>query len=186
MLDVKKLINKILDFTKQEQINKEMASEVDVIKSNNVVQMDDIVIPDKPDGICENVFLSTCFEPFPTNAYMAYFKDGELFNIQPRNKKLPLYEERQIAYEARFIISDGKKYDLEDPISISNLEIPKFNKINGMPNVTFDLAYILQQWRRPALLDPSQNRDDFTEEYNFINRISSHNWHMYEEGPDNI
>lgn len=51
---------------------------------------------------------------------------------------------------------------------------------------TFDLAYILQQWRRPSLLDPSQNRNDFEDEYNFIHRISSHNWHMYEEGPDNI
>jgi hypothetical protein len=53
-------------------------------------------------------------------------------------------------------------------------------------NETFDLAYILQQWRRPSLLDPSQNRNDFEDEYNFIHRISSHNWHMYEEGPDNI
>ena len=144
MFEVKKLINKILDFTKQETINKELVSEVDVIKSNNAVQMDDIVIPNKPDEKWENIFLSTCFEAFPTNDYMAYFKNGELFNIQPRNKKLPLYEERQIAYEARFVILDGKKYDLEDPISISNIEIPQFNKINGMPNVTFDLAYILK------------------------------------------
>lgn len=51
---------------------------------------------------------------------------------------------------------------------------------------TFDLAYILQQWRCPVLLDPSQNRNDFAEEYDYIHRISSHNWHMYEEGPDNI
>lgn len=51
---------------------------------------------------------------------------------------------------------------------------------------TFDLSYILHQWRYPVLSDPSQNRNDFTEEYNYIHSISSYNWHMYEEGPDNI
>lgn len=51
---------------------------------------------------------------------------------------------------------------------------------------TFNLAYILQQWCYPVLLDPSQNRDDFNEEYEYIHSISSYNWHMYEEGPDNI
>lgn len=51
---------------------------------------------------------------------------------------------------------------------------------------TFNLAYILQQWRCPVLLDPSQNRDDFKEEYEYIRSISSYNWYMYEEGPDNI
>lgn len=51
---------------------------------------------------------------------------------------------------------------------------------------TFNLAYILQQWRCPVLLDPSQNRNDFEEEHDYIHRISSHNWHMYEEGLDNI
>lgn len=51
---------------------------------------------------------------------------------------------------------------------------------------TFNLAYVLQQWRCPVLLDLSQNRDDFKEEYEYIHSISSYNWHMYEEGPDNI
>lgn len=53
-------------------------------------------------------------------------------------------------------------------------------------HITFDLAYTLQYWRRPCLLDPSQNRDDFAEEYDFINKASSYNWHMYEEGDDYI
>ena len=51
---------------------------------------------------------------------------------------------------------------------------------------TFNLAYVLQQWRCPVLLDPPKNRDDFKEEYEYIHSISSYNWHMYEEGPDNI
>ena len=51
---------------------------------------------------------------------------------------------------------------------------------------TFNLAYVLQQWRCPVLLDPSQNREDFKEEYEYIRSISSYNWHMYEEGPDDI
>ena len=51
---------------------------------------------------------------------------------------------------------------------------------------TFNLAYVLQQWRCPVLLDPSQNREDFKEEYEYIHSISSYNWHMYEEGPDDI
>jgi hypothetical protein len=49
---------------------------------------------------------------------------------------------------------------------------------------TFDLSYILQEWRRPNIFDPSQNRDDFEEEYKYIHSISSFNWHMYEEGDD--
>lgn len=39
---------------------------------------------------------------------------------------------------------------------------------------TFNLAYILQEWRE-------QNIDDFKEEYEFIHSISSYNWHMYED-----
>ena len=46
---------------------------------------------------------------------------------------------------------------------------------------TFDLAYILQQWRRPVLLDPSKNRNDFKEEYEYIHKVSVSNWRNYEE-----
>ena len=50
-------------------------------------------------------------------------------------------------------------------------------------NETFDLAYILQEWRRPDIFDSTKDRDDFKEEYEFIHSISSYNWHMYED-PD--
>ena len=49
---------------------------------------------------------------------------------------------------------------------------------------TFDLSYILQQWRHPVLLDPSQNRNDFEEEYEYIHRVAISNWRNYEERYD--
>ena len=85
-------------------------------------------------------------------------------------QKNPTYEQAlEAAKKVRNYINEG-----------TNLYGPKW------VDETFNLTYVLQQWRCPVLLDSSQNRDDFKEEYEYIHSISSYNWHMYEEGPDNI
>lgn len=91
--------------------------------------------------------------------YEAYFENGVLVNVNPRNKAISLYDDRQIAYEAQYIISNGVKYDLENAQSISNIPIPKYNKVSdSIPNTTFDLAYILkihlEKEERPNLAVP--------------------------------
>ena len=90
--------------------------------------------------------------------YMAFFKNGILYNVTPRNTAVPLYENRQIAYSAQYIVLDGEKYDLEDSNSILRIPIPRYNRPNGMPETTFDLSYILKMRvgveNRPTLLVP--------------------------------
>ena len=80
----------------------------------------------------------------PQTDYEAYYKNGKLIDVKPRNKSIPLYEDRQIAYHARYIISDGTKYDLEDAGSIKSINIPKFNQLHGISSPTSDLSYILK------------------------------------------
>lgn len=103
-------------------------------------------------------FLSACYKINEPNNYEGYFKNGELYDVNPRDKRIPLYENRDIAYHARYIISDGVKYDLENPDSIKSMKIPVFNKINGMPNTTSDLGYIMKMKanseNRPELAVP--------------------------------
>ena len=92
------------------------------------------------------------------NDYEGYFKNGGLYNVKPRNKRISLYEDRGVAYCARYIISDGIKYDLEGPDSIASMKIPVFDDIHGMPNTTSDLGYIMKvranAENRPVLAVP--------------------------------
>ncbi len=150
-MDIKKLIDNIFGIQKQDTVYQdanyqETTTDISDFINNepSVKQIENIAIPSRISDIKQPVFLSTCFDEFPSNDYIAYFKNGKLFNIRPRNSKIPLCEERQIAYQARYIVSDGVKYDLKNPDSICQIIIPKFNQIKGMPNVTFDLAYILK------------------------------------------
>ncbi len=96
------------------------------------------------DGKITQPFLYTFQENNQQNNYEAYFNDGILFDVKPRNKSISLYEDRGIAYKARYIISDGKKYDLENAESVKSIQIPTFNAMLGMQSPTFDLGYILK------------------------------------------
>ena len=71
----------------------------------------------------------------------AYFKDGILYNVSPRNKSKPLYEDRDIAYKADIIVSDGISYTL--PNDIDRLPIPNFERL-GSQGPTGDLSYVLK------------------------------------------
>lgn len=110
-------------------------------KSENK-SFDEILLPNFEKS--NDTILPSCQKNKTPNNYEAYFKNGNLYNVRPRNRFISLYEDRQTAYNARYIISDNKKYDLENAESIKSIKIPYFNEINGMPSVTADLSYIMK------------------------------------------
>ena len=59
------------------------------------------------------------------NKITAHLKNGALYKIRPLNFK-KLYDDRQRAYDARYIVSDGVKYDLRDAESIKCIKIPRY------------------------------------------------------------
>ena len=89
-------------------------------------------------------YLWAFYKETEPNNYEGHFRNGDLYNVKPRDKSISLYENRDIAYNARYIISDGIKYDLENPDSIMSMKIPTFNKKHGMQSPTSDLSYIMK------------------------------------------
>ncbi len=79
------------------------------------------------------------------NINTAYFKNGVLFAVSPRTDvTLSLDEDRQVAYNARFIVSDDVKYDLFNPRDLTQLSVPNYKNSSGtFPYITKDLSYIL-------------------------------------------
>ena len=74
---------------------------------------------------------------------VAYFKNGVLYSLSPRNDAISLYDDRQVAYDAdTMIVSDEDVYDPARPESIKFLRVPQFDKDNC--NTVFDLSYILK------------------------------------------
>ena len=91
------------------------------------------------------IFLSSCKDFPQTNDYVAFYRRGSLYNVKPRNESISLDEDRGIAYDARYFVSDDIKYDLESPESIESIIIPKFGGIDGaFASSTRDLSYILK------------------------------------------
>lgn len=102
----------------------------------------EITVPDRQEP--EPPFLNTNEKLPEPNNYIAYYSHGALYNVNPRNPSISLDEDRQIAYSAQHIISDGIQYDLENPESIKQIKIPNFKQSASMPYVTRDLSYILK------------------------------------------
>ncbi len=74
----------------------------------------------------------------------AYFKNGLLTHAVPL-PSTDLYECREIFYNARHIVSDGRKYDLENVGSIESIRSPEFDYFdNSGIGVTGNLVYILR------------------------------------------
>ena len=83
-------------------------------------------------------------EPERNNNNTAYFKNGMLYDVSPRDHSVSLDENRYIAYNARYIVLDGKKYDLYNSDSISSIELPTFKSEEAsFGYVTRNLAYIM-------------------------------------------
>ena len=81
----------------------------------------------------------------------AYYSDGVLYDVKPRNESLSLYDDRDTAYKADFIVSDGEIHDLNDSGSVQTIKIPKFNHSD---EVVFNLAYIMKM-RCGTIKDPN-------------------------------
>ena len=78
------------------------------------------------------------------NNNTAYYKNGMLYDVSPRDHSVSLDENRDIAYNARYIVLDGKKYDLYNSDSISSIELPTFKPEEAsFGYVTRNLAYIM-------------------------------------------
>lgn len=65
------------------------------------------------------------------------FENGVLQEIFPSNK----YNQ----YTARFLISDGLKFDLEKAADIKNIPIPKYENLHGFPNISHSIDYVLKR-----------------------------------------
>ena len=65
------------------------------------------------------------------NENIAYYNDGLLIDVSPRNPEVPLYDDRGIAYDARYIVINGRSYDLYNSAEI--LSIPMFEQIDRGP-----------------------------------------------------
>lgn len=84
------------------------------------------------------------FNFFNKKYVTAYFRDGLLYKISP--KVSDLYTNRELFYDARFIVVDGKKYDLESLKSIESIQPPKrFAPFTNTPlGITGNLVYVLR------------------------------------------
>lgn len=71
---------------------------------------------------------------------IAYFKEGMLYDVSPRDESLSLYEDRQTAYDATVIVSDGVEYDINTIEGIEALPMPDFPVTNNI----LELSYIMK------------------------------------------
>lgn len=79
------------------------------------------------------------------NAIVVYYKNGTITNIKPELKGT-LYDKREIYYNAKYILSDGKLYNLENIKSIASIKLPKFkHNSDAFIDVTKNLDYVLQR-----------------------------------------
>lgn len=73
-----------------------------------------------------------------------FYINGLLVNIIPRPAG-SLYDNRDIYYNARYIVSDGQKHDLEDVKSIESIKPPKFDNFNSNSlGVCGNMVYVLR------------------------------------------
>ncbi len=91
--------------------------------------------------ICDDYVLS---EEEINNTNTALYINGVLKGLKPRNKSISLYEDRNIAYNARYLYIEDRKYDLYSAEDVCKIAVGKFSKPEGMfLNVTADLSYLL-------------------------------------------
>ena len=113
-----------------------------VIPPSERIKFKEIPLP--PRTSAPAPYLKACYKEKEPNNYEGYFRNGELYNVKPRDTSISLYDNRDVAYNARYIISDNIKYDLNSPDSINSMKIPTFNKRRGMQSPTSDLSYIMR------------------------------------------
>lgn len=84
----------------------------------------------------KNVFNSSSID-IP-DAQTIYFKNGEMYKVYPTDK--------ESWYDARYLVSDGVKYDLENLDDLRCIPIPAFTNIDIMHGygITGSLEYVLR------------------------------------------
>lgn len=101
----------------------------------------------------KNVFNSSSID-IP-DAQTIYFKNGEMYKVYPTDK--------ESWYDARYLVSDGVKYDLENLDDLRCIPIPAFTNIDIMHGygITGSLEYVLRMkagnLRRKGLLKESNS-----------------------------
>ena len=125
--------NKVLDF-----ISKIINTKT--IKKTESKELNTIFMPAEQFPVPDT--MNFLVEEMANDDYYAYFKNGVLYDVKPRNKKISLCDDRQIAYNARYIISDGILYDLKDATSIPKIPIPVYKQKKGIESPTLYLFYI--------------------------------------------
>lgn len=89
------------------------------------------------------------------DAQTIYFKNGEMYKVYPTDK--------ESWYDARYLVSDGVKYDLESSKDLNRIPIPTFTNIDIMHGygITGSLEYVLRMkagnLRRKGLLEESNS-----------------------------
>ena len=89
------------------------------------------------------------------DAQTIYFKNGEMYKVYPTDK--------ESWYDARYLVSDGVKYDLESSKDLNRIPIPTFTNIDIMHGygITGSLEYVLRMkagnLRRKGLLEESDS-----------------------------
>lgn len=94
-----------------------------------------------PDEYNKHVYISLKIS-FPNNNITAYFKNGKIYKVKPYTE-IPLNYVAGYANKARYIISDGKKFDLTNVKSVNSIPIPKYDTESKI-GVTGMLEYILK------------------------------------------
>ncbi|MGN1478820.1 MAG: hypothetical protein ACI4XH_03560 [Acutalibacteraceae bacterium] len=81
-----------------------------------------------------------------SNKTIAFFdKYGVLYDLYPKDENCDLYEQRNIAYSAQYIVIFSKIYNLLNPNDIKAIPTPDYSKLQG--SVTLYLEYILRMHR---------------------------------------
>lgn len=77
---------------------------------------------------------------------IAVYANGRMIRTIPPVQGDDYYKERQVFYNARYIISDNILYDLYDAETNKTMHIPQFEKTVGMlGDVTSDIVYVLRK-----------------------------------------
>lgn len=83
---------------------------------------------------------TTAITSIPDSKRVVYFKNGFYSTMKPPPPP-NLYENRDLIYNADFLVSDGVKYDLSDISDIRSIKVPDFRSDNsGSPVYSLDYA----------------------------------------------
>ena len=102
--------------------------------------------------------------------YIVHFQHGKVYRVSPPIP--PDADLRDYTYNARYIVSDGKRYDLEDRQSVLSIEIPDYLPPDAsIESPTVYLEYILQ--RKCALKRKPQTSHHPAEQIESVDALCS-------------